>query len=240
MPDNEFPIIGQMEQLVRQWTEKADDRAVFLSCYMRMTSNVLIENKPETFHDPIWVNTLLHHFAGYYFVALDAYEKKVATTPVIWLIAHNTAMETKKSVLQKLLLGVNAHINYDLSLTLYDLFHENWQQLSQNERDLYYEDYTRVNDIISITIDAVQDEIIAPEMPNMQMLDKILGRADEWLISKLIVAWREEVWNNAVNLLSAKNKEERDLIITQIEADAIRRNDAILSENWATTLFNIW
>jgi len=240
MTDNEFTILSQMNGLVNQWTENSDDRVVFLSCYMRMTSNVLEATQGNKFHHPEWVNTLLHHFAGYYFVALDAYEKNITTTPLIWVFAHNTAKDKMTSALQKLLMGVNAHINYDLSLTLYDLFHENWGILSQKEKELYYEDYTRVNDIISLTIDAVQDEILAPAMPEMQLLDKLMWRADEWLISKLLTKWREKVWNDAVALLSAQKKEELDQIILQIEANAIRRNNAIMKDNWATVIFEIW
>ena len=86
-----------------------------------MTNNMLIAIDQDEFHDPEWVSILLHRFADYYFEALDKYEAGDIQTPVVWEVAHDAATERKIFVLQNLLLGVNAHINYDLVVTLVEL-----------------------------------------------------------------------------------------------------------------------
>lgn len=101
MTHNEFPILSQMNGLVNQWTENSDDRVVFLSCYMRMTSNVLEATQGNKFHHPEWVNTLLHHFAGYYFVALDAYEKNITTTETVIKSVSTQITEIKILIMKK-------------------------------------------------------------------------------------------------------------------------------------------
>ena len=70
-----------MEALISQWETHADPRGVFLSCYCLMTRNMLAAIHRRDFHDPVWVGRLLDHFAGYYFAALDAYERTLPRPP---------------------------------------------------------------------------------------------------------------------------------------------------------------
>lgn len=61
-----------MNELLQQWEQTDDRRAIFLGCYALMTRNMLAGLNTGQFHDPRWVRALLEHFAGYYFDALDA------------------------------------------------------------------------------------------------------------------------------------------------------------------------
>ena len=51
-------------------------------------------------------------------MALHAYENHSSDAPEVWQLAHSAAIDPHITALQKLLLGVNAHINYDLVLTV--------------------------------------------------------------------------------------------------------------------------
>ncbi len=90
---NEIPgrrqaaIILQMQRTIDRWQAAADARAVFLSCYPLMTENMLTAVHSDEFHDPARVNELLHFFAGYYFAALDGYERQDGGTPAVWQVA---------------------------------------------------------------------------------------------------------------------------------------------------------
>jgi hypothetical protein len=216
-----------MRSLIGQWEERADPRAVFLSCYWMMTSNMLAAIEQKEFNDPAWVDRLLHRFADYYFVALDAYELNPASAPPVWQLAHNITSAPNSSALQKILLGVNAHINYDLVLTLVDLLQSEWDGLSEEQRLIRYADHCRVNHVIGSTIDAVQDQILEPAMPVMDLIDRLLGSLDEMLISRLITQWREQVWQNAVHLLQTNAEDERLRIIAQFEEEALKIGEVI-------------
>ena len=126
------PVIDRMEALAQQWQQRSDQRCFFLRCYALMTGNTLRAIEQGQFHDPRWVSQLLHHFADYYFLALDAYECNATETPAVWRMAHDAALAPDTQVLQDLLLGINAHINYDLVLTLVDMLEPEWAELSLN------------------------------------------------------------------------------------------------------------
>lgn len=218
-----------MQKLIQNWEETANPNVVFLSCYQMMTGNTLAAIEQQDFKDPAWVDQLLHHFADYYFLALDAYEKDVPSAPRIWQLTFNAANDARTLPLQNLLLGVNAHINYDLAFAVSDLLEGEWQQLSDVERQTRFDDYTHVNLVIAETIDAVQDDVLEPAMPAMDIIDKLFGRFDEFLISYWISEYREAVWENVLRLLAAKNDTERDAVSAAIEKEALKLAEMIYS-----------
>src|SRR3990172_5753589 len=221
------PVVARMQSLVSEWEKHADRKAIFLRCYMVMTTNMLAAIKQQDFNDSAWVNRLLHRFADYYFVALKTYEQTPASAPAVWQLAYNTTKNPQVNSLQHLLLGVNAHINYDLVLTLVDLLKSKWVGLSASQRSRRYEDYCQVNDVIGRTVDTVQDEILEPGMPLMDLIDRLLGPIDEFMISQLITHWRESVWQNAAHLLEIDNAREQARLIGQIEAQALKMGKMI-------------
>jgi hypothetical protein len=222
------PVIDRMQALVEHWEQVRDRRADFLTCYCLMTSNMLAAIEAGEFHDPAWVDALLQHFAEYYFVALEDYERGSSGTPAIWRFTFNTARKGQALVLQNLLLGINAHINYDLVLALVDVLDPEWGSLTPERRQSRYEDHRHVNDIIGRTVDSVQDQVVEPDLPVMRMIDAMLGPVDEWMASRLISGWRESVWAAATEMLDCTLREEREALRTQIEAEALRRAQVIL------------
>lgn len=222
------PVTERMASLINDWEQTADRRAIFLRCYLLMTRNMLAAVDGGIFHDCAWVHGLLHRFADYYFDALVAYEQEAAQTPAVWQHVHDVAAAKEAQVLQHLLLGVNAHINYDLVLTLVETLEPEWAQLTAAERSRRYADHCRVNDIIGATVDAVQDDVIETEAPEMDLVDVLLGPVDEWLISTLITRWRDEVWEHALEMLARPDAQQRERKRLQIEARTQRRARAIL------------
>lgn len=223
-----IPVTERMQRLIDAWQARNDRRAAFLACYQMMTANMLSAIDRGEFHDPNWVNALLHRFAGYYFNALDFYEANDPATPAVWRITFDVSDQPRVLILQNLLLGMNAHINYDLVFTLVDLLEPEWARLTPGERQRRYADHSHVNAVIQRTIDVVQDTIIEPDAPLMQLADILLGRADEWLVSRMIGNWREEVWAHAQSLLHAADPETRQCLTREIEQEALKRANLIL------------
>ncbi len=220
-------VTTRMAQLVADWQQANDQRAIFLRCYQMMTENMIAGVANGRFQDAPWVTHLLTHFADYYFNALAAYETGDSCAPV-WTLTHNAARERRANVLQTLFLGVNAHINYDLALTVYDLLHDEWADLSPAQRQVCYADYCLVNDIIAETIDAVQDEVVERYSPLMALIDWLGGPVDEFIITQLITHWREEVWRYARQLLDAPDEAAREGVRQALEQTAVQRGRAIL------------
>jgi hypothetical protein len=218
----QYPVIDHMQERIDRWEQSDDQRSVFLRCYALMTRNMLDAVDAGEFIDSAWVSHLLEHFAGYYFDALDAYEAGAESAPQVWRCTHDAARRSNTPAISLLLLGVNAHINYDLVLAVADLLEPEWPSLSDVRRRARYEDYCRVNDIIGRTIDRVQDDILEKREPIMAVIDTLFGPADEWLVSRGIAHWREAVWGHAVQRVETPEAARREVLRQEVEDAAMR------------------
>jgi hypothetical protein len=219
-------VITRMQTLIDAWETSNDHRAVFLSCYAMMTRNMFVALDKQAFRDASWVSTLLHQFAGYYFEAVDTYDDTTSCSTV-WRFAFDAARKPDTHVIQNLMLGVNAHINYDLVLALVDILQEEWADLSPEQRAARYYDHCHVNTIIAATINSVQDQVIERYNPAMDIVDKLFGPLDEWLIAKLVANWREEVWQHAGELMACTNTTEIAQHRQQVEHHTMTRAQVI-------------
>lgn len=227
----ENQLIERMDRLAEAWQKTGDRRAIFLGCYSMMTRNMLQALEKDEFDDNVWVAAFVIHFAGYYFTALESFEAR-RPIPGCWKTAFEAA-QLNTHVLHNLILGVNAHINYDLVITLADLLQPEWAGLTEVQRDRRYRDYCRVNRVIGATIDQVQDEIVEMSDRRMQLVDALMGSLDEWLVSRLISRWREEVWERAMELLNISESDQRTSFIIRLENSAQNRARQILSNRLA-------
>jgi hypothetical protein len=84
---------------------------------------------------------------------------------------------------------------------------------------------------MSRTIDAVQDQVLDPAMPIMAIVDDLMGRVDEFMISQLLVHWRENVWRHALGLLAAVDAQEQARLTDRFEQEALRIGNLICVGN---------
>ena len=154
-----------MQTRLRIWKDNRDGKSILLSCYHLMTGNMVRAIAQGEFADQIWVDELLRRFAGYYFVALEQYDSDPQQAPLVWQRAHHAAADPAVSPVQRLLHGVNAHINYDLVFALSDMLKPEWRALAETQRSTRYADHCHVKEVIGKTIDAVQSQIFGPAWP---------------------------------------------------------------------------
>lgn len=213
---------AHMLETLEAMRARQDRNAIFLDCYQRMTRNMLAAIDEGQFEDGEWVNRLLHLFAEYYFNALNQFRDDPAQAPEVWQVAFGAAAHPKPGPLQLLLLGVNAHINYDLVFTLRDMLEPEWESHSPARRMTRLSDHRLVNKIIASTIDEVQEEVLEKESPDLGLLDDLMGRLDEWLISRLITSWRQAVWEDAARLLVATNPTAAEQVKAEVTEGALK------------------
>jgi hypothetical protein len=215
----------RMRQLVHDWTEQGDRRAIFADAYGTMTSNMVAAIERGEFDDCGWVDRLLHRFADYYFEAVDAYESG-GDCPQVWRHALDGTHSQDLHPLQHLFLGINAHINYDLAFALADVL-DDWSSLDAVLRNGRHTDHDAVNLVIACTVDQVQESVVEPLSPGMGILDRLLGPVDEWAFSNLIANWRDDVWHDAVDLVEAESLDRRREVSDRIGRRAQRLADLI-------------
>ncbi|MCZ7556896.1 MAG: DUF5995 family protein [Bacteroidia bacterium] len=228
----ERTLVYEMDRQLAAWTADADRKAVFLGCYTMMTKNMYAAVAREEFMDAAWVRRLLERFAHYYFDALRVYVNNPDQALHVWRMAHDAARTPSVTPVQLLFLGVNAHINYDLVLAVEELLAPDWRELHGAQREARFDDYSQVNAIIARTIDAVQDDVLSPAMPSLGVVDALMGRLDELLISTLLTRWRDDVWQWSLKLLDAGAGPKRDALLCDLDAHVIGRAEVLLSPDW--------
>lgn len=228
--NNNTSTLGRMVSLSSHWEREADRRFAFLKCYGMMTDNMLSALDHHRFVDSDWVHVLIEHFADYYFRALDSFTQDEAVSPRVWQLTFRAAQQSDLQLVQHLLLGVNAHINYDLVFAVVDLLTPEWKVSSPTLRAGRYQDYCLVNEIIGRTIDEVQDEILEQDNQVMRYLDFALINFDEWVISRVITNWRDQVWNLAIQLVTCEDEINRMNVSRKVESRALHMANWIVGK----------
>src|SRR5258707_11313180 len=111
-------LIERMAGLLGPLEETGDARRFFHATYLRTTRAVRDALHAGRFSDPEWVERWDVAFADRY---LDALTADSAGAPVSrpWAVAFRAAREQPAApALRHVLLGMNAHINYDLPQAL--------------------------------------------------------------------------------------------------------------------------
>jgi len=186
----------RLESLLSAYEARDDRRAVFLSIYVRMTGAVARRLRGDEFEDPEWVGEYLVAFANLYRAAVHDYETGALDSLADpWQLAFEAAERGDSLVLQDAMLGVNAHINYDLSLAVHDAD-------VRPDPDAKYADHSRITDVIAAILDESQDGLVERGADGLGTLDDSLGRLDEWLSVLTIDECRDSAWRTAIALNS--------------------------------------
>jgi hypothetical protein len=176
--------------------ERDDRRAVFLTVYAEMTAAVQQGIESGSFVDPDWAREYLITFAEYYRRALVAFERRdFEAVPDPWLLGFGASVRGETLIAQDALLGINAHINYDLTYTLEDVSLD-------PDREAKRTDHLRINDILQRLVDVVQETLVAVYSAlGVSEIDDLLGPIDERLAVLGLERSRQFAWRNAVLLV---------------------------------------
>jgi hypothetical protein len=186
----------RLTALQREFAVREDDRAVFLAVYARTTEAVSARIDRGEFEDPEWVADYLVTFANRYREAARDYERgALGELPDPWQLAFDSAAAPDSLAIQDALLGVNAHINYDLAFALADAGID-------QERRAKYADHCAVTDTLRTIVDDIQDLLAEDYAPGLARVDEAMGRVDERLAIFTIDECRASAWRNAVGLTS--------------------------------------
>ena len=109
-------VLARMDVLLDTLPPELDTQATFLDTYRRTTVAVGEQVEQGRFEDPGWVDRWDVAFADLYLDALDADAGRRRASPRPWRLAF----ERRRGLppLRHVLLGINAHINYDLPQSL--------------------------------------------------------------------------------------------------------------------------
>ncbi len=182
-------VIDALGEVVDDAYRREDRLGLFAALYRRTTVAVGEALKQDRFDDPVRMERLDVVFAWRYFDAYRAHRHGDAPSGP-WRYAFARAAEDGHLLLQHLLLGVNAHIAFDLGVAACRTCQDGG--LAAMEHDFFV-----INDILAEMVDDVQDDLNVVS-PRLAALDRLGGRADERLAAGFLARARRQAWRKAL------------------------------------------
>lgn len=210
--------------------EREDRRSVFLTVYAEMTGAVKRGIESGHFTDPDWVSEYLVTFAEYYRRALLAFERReFDAVPPPWQLGFGASIQGETLVAQDALLGINAHINYDLTYTLREI------SIDPGREDKRA-DHVRINDILRRLVDVVQETLVGVYAAvGVSEIDDLLGPVDEQLAVFGLEQSRQFAWRNAVLLVDSPWRPVRNYVDWRVRTVSTGAAHLLLSPQLDTT-----
>ncbi len=191
-------VLARMDVLLATMPPDLDTQRTFLTTYRRTTIAVGQQVELGRFEDPAWVDRWDVAFADLYVSAL---ETRVAGASVArpWRLAFGASADLPP--LRLLLLGINAHINYDLPQSLVAVISpEEFDQpalLARRQRD-----HERIDAILSGRVAAEDEELTAAS--RVSLLDRVLRPLNQAGSRRFLREARQKVWHNTRALHEAR------------------------------------
>ncbi|GAA2160586.1 DUF5995 family protein [Pedococcus bigeumensis] len=192
-------VVAAMDaRLVRMPPERTAQR-VFLDTYRRTTLAVGKAIDDAQFEDPEWVERWDVAFADLYLAALELDLVGSHEVPRPWRLAFD-APESLPA-LRHVLLGINAHINYDLPQALLavisDADFDDPLVMARRQRD-----HERIDGVLSARVAAEDDEL--GTLSARSMLDRVLQPLNRLSSKRFLREARQKVWHNTIELQQAR------------------------------------
>jgi Family of unknown function (DUF5995) len=193
-------LIERMQELLEPLEAAGDPKRIFHATYLRTTIAVAEEiRRPGGFADPEWTERWDVAFADLYLEALEQLQAgEQPSRP--WAIAFGAPPGLP--VLNRLLLGMNAHINYDLPQALLAVISD--QEFDDPELIARREaDHKAIDDILASRVSAEDDELISIGGPG-SLLNRALKPLNQSGTKRFLREARQKVWANAIALSQAR------------------------------------
>ena len=173
-----------------------DGIADFNRLYRKVTEEVGRNVGVSTFEDAAFITRLDLVFANRYFHALSQHLTG-ARAPRSWRALFDARRRPGVSALRFAVAGMNAHINFDLALSLVDTAAE--RGLALDVGTPQHRDYERINQLLGDTMPAAKVWFATGAIG---LADQALGQADDDVALWSIERAREAAWVHAETLLA--------------------------------------
>jgi Family of unknown function (DUF5995) len=194
-------LLRRMEGLLATLEAGGDPARHFLATYMRTTRAVAEELERGGFRDPAWVERWDVVFADLYLDAVtDAQAGRRPPEP--WAVAFGAGDADGLPPLRHVLLGMNAHINYDLAQSLLAVISEREfddPELLASRRA----DHEQIDQILVARVGAEDTELEAVGGPRSRT-DRLLQPLNRLATRRFLRESRAKVWANARLLDAAR------------------------------------
>ena len=197
-PDTIASVIAELTQRLDA-LPASSPRRTFLATYLRTTAAVGAAVDQGVFEDPDWVARWDVAFAGFYLRALDADLTGTGRVPRPWRLAFDVPADL--NALRQVLLGINAHINYDLPQALLAVISDD-EFGDQALLDRRRRDHERIDGVLSARVAAEDGEL--GDRSARTLLDRVLTPLNRRGSRRFLREARQKVWHNTIELHRAR------------------------------------
>jgi hypothetical protein len=197
-------LVASMDALGAELEAERSPGRYFLSTYSRTTGAIAAALDDGRFEDPLWVEEWDVVFADLYLDALRAYRRDRGSAPRPWRVAFDARPELPP--IAHLLLGMNAHINYDLPQSLIEVIPPedvgNSRLMDRRRRDS-----ERIDGVLVERVPA-EDGELEKVGPGRTLLDRIMTPFNQAATKRFLREARAKVWHNTLELHLARLRGE--------------------------------
>jgi hypothetical protein len=195
-------VLTELDLIIDSTVKENNFLGIFAYVYRRTTAQIKQAILEQQFEDTARMEVLDVAFANLYLMAFHSY----ATTKncsASWQAAFSAKHE-KITILQHVMLGMNAHINLDLGIAAATI--APGEELAGIKND-----FMKVNQILSDLTNEMQHRV-SKVSRLMFILDWTGNNTDEKIINFSMIKAREQAWNLAC-VLSESNENERKSVV---------------------------
>jgi hypothetical protein len=210
-------VAARMEELLISLEVRGDPARFFLGTYLRTTRAVGEALDAGSFEDPMWVAAWDADFAGIYLDALEAWHKDNCIVGAPWRLAFGAdpALPPEAHVL----LGMNAHINFDLPQSLLRMIppadFSSFTVLERRRRD-----HERIDGVLAAQVSA-EDAALRRAGGRRTLLDRLLAPVNRWASRMFLREARAKVWANTAALHTARMQGSGDYAVLLADLEAV-------------------
>ncbi len=192
-------VIARMEEIEAGLPPRDGVRA-FNELYLAVTRAVVAELGDHDFEDPSFLARLDAVFAGLYFRAFASAGGGDAEASHAWQPLFDARAEPRIAPIQFALAGMNAHINFDLSVALVDTCEE--LGVTPRRDSPQFRDYTYINEVLERVEARIKDRFATGLIG---VADEALGRLDDVVAMWEVARARDAAWTHAEALWALRD-----------------------------------
>jgi len=224
-PEDALEGLTALESAFR---EVGDRRGVFALASRRFTEAIRDWLAHGRFEEPEAIRRFVVVFADAYRRALvDDAGERADRVPAAWRLGFDAARSRRTSVVQDLLLGINAHVNHDMPFAILDAGID-----AACER--CHRDHVVVNDALRQMTPIVRLEVVRRYAPALGLPARLAGRSLDRALLAAYHLVRQRAWQGALALQRAHTAAERRRLGRAIEERAACVGAGILAGRGGT------
>lgn len=190
-------ILQDFERVI-EWCLKNKNRNLFFAAlYKTVTIKVHSAISEGLFEDNERMSRFVDHFSNFYFEAFTLYSIGELKESSPWYIVFSEGTK-KKTLVQHMLLGVNAHINFDLANTCIAI------SPGTNIVTLV-NDFVTINNILSSTVEELKAKVFSIS-PLLSFAARFTRKFESDVLNFSINTARSKSWETACQLAISEGK----------------------------------